>query len=128
MKGIVKERFTHSRGYGTILGEDGVEYPFHYVHIFDNAKIKEGAIVRFEAKQVSSDGKKWARCIRKTGHGIRHPFIFCLKQIYTAIDTYVPEEEKTELLKDITAIIKYFTIAEDVETYPDIVNTFREVN
>lgn len=126
MKGIVKERFTHSKDYGIILGEDGVEYPFNYAHIFDKAKIKEGTIVRFEPKQVSSDGKMQARIIHKTGHGIRHPFIFCLKQIYTAIDTYVPNEEKSELLKDVTAIIKYFTVAEDVEEYPDIMRVFRE--
>lgn len=136
MKGIVTKRFTYKDGYGLIRGEDGNDYRFHIFNVFghrnnhakgtDATKLLEGMVVRFEPRKDTYNNVD-AKNIRKTGHGTRHPFIWYLKQLKRTVDRFVPDEfHKQVILDDIDTMISYFSVAEDFEEYPDIVQAFRK--
>ena len=48
MTGVVRE-FDEKRGIGVVIGDDGVEYPFHCTRILDGTRrVPVGAAVEFE--------------------------------------------------------------------------------
>lgn len=136
MKGIVTKRFIYKDGYGIIRGEDGNDYRFHILNVYghrnnhkegvDSTKLLEGMIVRFEPRKDTVNHVD-AKNIRKTGHGTRHPFIWYLKQLKRNVDRFVPEDfHKQVIFDDIDTMIAYFSVVEDLEEYPDIIQTFRK--
>lgn len=135
MKGIVTKRFTYKDGYGLIRGEDGNDYRFHIFNVFghrnnhatgkDATKLLEGMVVRFEPRKDTYNQVD-AKNIRKTGHGTRYPFIWYLRQRKRMVDRFIPEDfHKQVIIDDIDTMISYFSVAEDFEEYPDVVQAFR---
>ena len=128
MKGRIK-LVSNDHKYGFIVGDDGVQYFYHWSGLLGKYKPKADNIVEFDIGDAPKDGSPVAINIHKIGHGRHHPLAVSMQRIGEYIIKYVPDdcEDKQYLLQDIDTIYKYFCYAVDAEQYPTVKEHFKDL-